>query len=97
MTFKIIPVTSRAQKLLQEWVRIFPSTVPYRFPLQIYHARGLLARGVPYFLPELHRFLAKQVKSANRTVFKIRTVLLYWLIYFKSANRFAIILNLSQF
>jgi hypothetical protein len=55
------------------------NTVPYRivFHYNFYHARGLLARGVPYFFPKIHRFSAKKVKSANRTVFKIKTVLAF--------------------
>jgi hypothetical protein len=52
-------------------------TVPYRtvFRYNFFHARDLLARGVPFFLPKILRFSAKKVKSANRTVFKIETVL----------------------
>jgi hypothetical protein len=51
-------------------------TLPYRFPLQFLSlSRSLTLRGVPYFLPKIHRFPAKKVKSANRTVFKIKTFL----------------------
>jgi hypothetical protein len=55
------------------------STIPYRtvFRYNFYHARGLLVRGVPFFLPKIHRFSAKKVKSANRTVLKIETVLAF--------------------
>ena len=67
---------------IQQGVRFYPQhrtvpyrTVPYRtvpyptvFRYNFYHARGLLARGVPFFLPKIHRFSAKKVKSANRTV-----------------------------
>jgi hypothetical protein len=60
------------------------STTPYRtvpyptvFRYNFYHARGLLARGVPFFLPKILRFSAKKVKSANRTVFKIKTILAF--------------------
>jgi hypothetical protein len=68
------------------------NTVPYPtvFRWKFYHARGHFARGAPYFLPKFLRFSAKKVKSANRT--EIKTVLAFWLIYFKSANRSAIIL-----
>jgi hypothetical protein len=52
-----------------------------------------MARGVPYFLPKILRFSFKKAKSANRTVVKIKIVLAFWLIYFKSANRSAIILK----
>jgi hypothetical protein len=59
-------------------------TVPYRtvpyptvFCYNFFHARGLLARGVPFFLPKILRFSAKKNKSANRTVFKIKTVLAF--------------------
>jgi len=44
-------------------------------------------------LPKILRFSAKKAISASRTVFKIKTVLAFSLIYFKSANRSAIILK----
>ena len=55
------------------------STILYRtvFRKNFYHARGHFARGVPYFRYNIHRFSAKNVKSANRTVFKIETVLAF--------------------
>ena len=48
------------------------ATVPYRFPLEFFHARGHFAQGLPYFFPKILRFPAKKVKSANRsaTIFK---------------------------
>ena len=54
-------------------------TIPYRTVSRynIYHARGLLARGVPFFLHKILRFSVKKVKSANRTAFKIKTVLAF--------------------
>jgi hypothetical protein len=66
-------------------------TVPYRFPLEyLSRSRSLSARRT-VFLPKILRFSIKKFKSANRTVFKIKTVLAFLLIYFKSANRSAII------
>ena len=57
------------------------STTPYRvrtvFRSNFYHARDHFARGVPYFFPKILRFPAKKVKSANCTVFKIKTVLAF--------------------
>jgi hypothetical protein len=83
--------------VIQQGFRFYPQhrTVPYPtvFRYNFYHARGLLARSIPFFLPKIHRFSAKKVKSANRTVFKIKTVLAFGLIYFKSTNRSAIILK----
>jgi hypothetical protein len=54
-------------------------TVPYPtvFRYNFFHARGLLARGVPFFLPKILRFSAKKVKSANRAFLKIKTVLAF--------------------
>jgi hypothetical protein len=51
----------------------YPTVFRYNF----FHARGLLARGAPFFLPKILRFSAKKVKSANRTLFKIETVLAF--------------------
>ena len=49
------------------------NTLPYPtvFCYNFYHARGLLARGVPFFLTKILRFSAKKVKSANGTVFNL--------------------------
>ena len=44
------------------------------FRQNIYHAHGLLAR-VPFLLTKILRFSAQKVKSANRTVFNIKSVL----------------------
>jgi hypothetical protein len=64
---------------LQKGLRIYSQhrTVPYPtvFRYNFYHTRGLLARGAPFFLPKILRFSAKKFKSANRTVFKIETIL----------------------
>jgi hypothetical protein len=51
-------------------------TVTYRFPLEHFSRsrRSLSARRNRTFLPKILRFSAKKVKSANRTVFKIKTV-----------------------
>jgi hypothetical protein len=66
-------------RYIQQGVRFYPQhrTVPYPtvFRYNFYHARGLLARGVPFFLSI--RFSIKKVKSANRTVFKIKTILAF--------------------
>jgi hypothetical protein len=68
-------------------------TVPYRFPLEHFlRSRSISARRT-VFLPKIHRCSAKKFKSANRTVFKIKTALAFQLIYFKSANRSAIFLK----
>ena len=65
----------------------YPSVSRWNF----YH--GHFARGVPYFSPEILGFFTKKVKSSNRTVFKIKTVLAFGLVYFKDADRSAIILK----
>jgi hypothetical protein len=44
-------------------------------------------------LPKIIRFSAKKVKARTVPYFKIKTVLAFLLIYFKSANRSAIILK----
>jgi hypothetical protein len=49
---------------------IFIMSVAYRSV-----PRSLSARRT-VFLPKIHRFSAKKVKSDNRTVFKIKTVLI---------------------
>jgi hypothetical protein len=70
--------------LITEGVRFYPQhrTVPCPtvFHYNFCHARVLLARDIPFFLPKVLRFSAKKgkkVKSANLTVLKIETVLAF--------------------
>ena len=67
------------------------------FRYNLYHARGLLARGVPFFMPKIHRFSAKKVKSTNRSVFKIKTGLSVLIDLFQKREPFRDYFKTNQF